>query len=199
MSDSCPPRPIIRTTMSSIPSFCSIIGASYRIGTVLFSMTHSRLTLQNSAILAFTDSSIGSSDLHTMISGKIPAPISSFTECCVGFDLCSPDDLIYGTRVTWMKRQSSLAVSWLICLMASRNGCDSMSPMVPPISVITTSAPVLSPRAYMKDFISFVTCGMICTVDPRYSPFLSFCRTFQKVLPDVRLENLLRSSSMKRS
>ena len=101
--------------------------------------------------------------------------------------------------VCMVQKHFSYKQQWLICLIASRNGCDSMSPMVPPISVITTSAPVLSPRAYMKDFISFVTCGIICTVDPRYSPFLSFCRTFQNVFPDVRLENLLRSSSMKRS
>ncbi len=52
--------------------------------------------------------------------------------------------------------------------MASRNGSDSMSPTVPPISVITTSCSGAKRR--MADLISSVMCGITCTVEPRYSP-----------------------------
>ena len=74
-----------------------------------------------------------------------------------------------------------------------------MSPMVPPISVISTSAPVRSARARMLPFISSVMCGIVCTVLPRYSPRRSFWMTEEYTRPVVRLERLLRSSSMKRS
>ena len=46
--------------------------------------------------------------------------------------------------------------------MASRKGSDSMSPTVPPISTITTSAPSATLRK--ADLISSVTCGITCTV-----------------------------------
>ena len=71
------------------PSFSSISGTSYNIFTVLFCITSSFLTLQNSAIFSFIDSSISFSALHTNISGFIPNDWSSFTECCVGFDFNS--------------------------------------------------------------------------------------------------------------
>ena len=54
-------------------------------------MTAARSTLQKLAILSKMVSSVmGSSVLSTMMSGKMPMPWSSFTECWVGFDLCSP-------------------------------------------------------------------------------------------------------------
>ena len=52
------------------------------------------------------------------------------------------------------------------CLIASKNGRLSISPTVPPISVITTSAPVFA-NEYTLSFIAFVICGITCTVFPR--------------------------------
>ena len=63
------------------PSFSSIIGTSYNIFAVLFCITSSFLTLQNSAIFSFIFSSISFSALHTNISGFIPNDCNSFTEC----------------------------------------------------------------------------------------------------------------------
>ena len=61
----------------------------------------------------------------------------------------------------------------LIWRAASRNGSDSMSPTVPPISTIATSGSphvaAAAPRS-RKAWISFVMCGMTWTVLPRYSP-----------------------------
>lgn len=108
-------------------------------------MTQSGLTLQNSAIFCRLASSSGSSTRAMMIFGMMPTLCSSLTECCVGFVLCSPLDLMYGTSVTWMNRQFSRPASMLTWRMASRNGVDSMSPVVPPISVITMSASVFFP------------------------------------------------------
>ena len=55
--------------------------------------------------------SIGSSERITIMSGEIPMACSSLTECWVGLDLCSPELLRYGTRVTWINRQFSLPCS----------------------------------------------------------------------------------------
>ena len=145
----------------------------------MFSITQSGLTLQNSEIFSLMLSSIGSSDLITIISGDMPIVLSSFTECCVGFDLCSPELFRYGTSVTWMNRQFSFPCSSDTCLIASRNGWLSISPTVPPISVIITSALLVLPTLYMNSLISLVMCGITCTVLPRYSPFLSLLSTFQ--------------------
>jgi hypothetical protein len=50
-------------------------------------------------------------------------------------------------------------------------GCDSMSPTVPPISVMMTSGLGDSSACRrMRRLISSVMCGMTCTVSPRYSP-----------------------------
>ena len=73
-----------------------------------------------------------------------------------------------GTSVRWMKNALSRPISWRNCRMASRNGSDSMSPTVPPISVITTSCSADSLR--MADLISSVMWGITCTVPPRNSP-----------------------------
>jgi hypothetical protein len=51
--------------------------------------------------------------------------------------------------------------------MASRNGSDSMSPTVPPISVMTTSTSAVSPMRRIRCLISSVMCGTTCTVPPR--------------------------------
>ena len=64
---------------------------------------------------------------------------SSLTLCCVGLVFSSCAAAIQGTSVTWTKMQLSRPSSWRIWRMASRNGSDSISPTVPPISTITTS------------------------------------------------------------
>ena len=51
-----------------------------------------------------------------------------------------------------------------------------MSPTVPPTSVITTSTSSFA-SARMRCLISFVMCGMTCTVSPRYSPWRSLAST----------------------
>ena len=71
-----------------------------------------------------------------------------------------------GTSVTWMKHTFWRPASRRNCRMASRNGRISMSPTVPPTSVITTSTSSLASRA-MRRLISSVTWGMTCTVRPR--------------------------------
>ena len=53
------------------------------------------------------------------------------------------------------------------CRIASRNGSDSMSPTVPPISVITTSTSWLSAISVIRFLISSVMCGTTWTVPPR--------------------------------
>ena len=67
------------------------------------------------------------------------------------------------SRPTWLR-------NWRI---ASRNGRLSMSPTVPPISVMTTSTSSDCATRWMRRLISSVTCGITCTVDPRYSPLRS--------------------------
>ena len=60
-------------------------------------------TPQKSEILLNMERSVmGSSARRTMMSGEMPRPWSSFTECWVGFDLCSPEARRYGTSVTWI-------------------------------------------------------------------------------------------------
>jgi len=68
--------------------------------------------------------------------------------------------------------------SHLNCLTASMYGKDSMSPTVPPSSVITISNCPVSPRMRMLRLISSVICGTTCTVYPRYSPSRSLLITF---------------------
>ena len=102
-------------------------------------MTQPKSTLQNSAILRLISSESGRSVRQMRMSGWIPICISSRTECCVGLVLSSPAAAMYGTSVRWMNRAFSRPTSWRNWRIASRNGSDSMSPTVPPISMITTS------------------------------------------------------------
>ena len=74
--------------------FSSMSGASYNTGTVRFSMQHSGETLQNMAIFSRIPTGMGSSTRATMMSGVIPIPCSSLTECCVGLLLNSHEPLI---------------------------------------------------------------------------------------------------------
>jgi hypothetical protein len=73
-------------------------------------------------------------------------------------------------------------LNWRI---ASRNGSDSMSPTVPPISVTTTSQSLASEALLIRSLISFVMCGITWTVDPRYSPRRSFLMTRSQIEPAV--------------
>ena len=102
-----------------------------------------------------------------MMSGWMPISRSSATECCVGLVLSSPTTPIIGTSVTWMYSTLSRPTSLRNWRMASRNGRLSMSPTVPPTSVMSTSASVSLARRCTRLLISLVMCGMTCTVPPR--------------------------------
>ena len=83
--------------------------------------------------------------------------------------------------------------------MASRKGSDSMSPTVPPISTITTSAFDDVAPCVMRALISLVICGITCTVAPRKSPRRSRRMTASYTEPVVMLEVRVSASSVKRS
>ena len=87
-------NPKSRQTTSSIFCSCSISGTSYKDGIVVLLITQSSETLQKSDIFLRISSGIFCSQRVTIISGWIPTPISSFTECCVGFDLNSSEPLM---------------------------------------------------------------------------------------------------------
>ena len=91
---------------------------------------------------------------------------SAATECCVGLVFSSPDGTMYGSSETCRKKHRSRPISCRICRIASRNGSDSMSPTVPPTSVITTCTPG-PPIPRMRALISLVMCGITWTVSPR--------------------------------
>ena len=64
---------------------------------------------------------------------------SAATECWVGLVFSSPDGADVGQQRDVQKKHVSRPISWRIWRIASRNGWDSMSPTVPPTSVMTTS------------------------------------------------------------
>ena len=101
------------------------------------------------------------------MSGWMPMRRSSLTECCVGLVFSSPAWPMYGTSVRWMNMQLRRPTSTGNWRIASRNGSDSMSPTVPPISVMTTSTSFVSAIRRMRCLISSVMCGTTCTVPPR--------------------------------
>ncbi len=128
-------------------------------------MTARSSTLQKRAIFFFISSGIERSARQRRMSGWIPIERSSLTECCVGFVLARRSAAMYGTSVTWTLIALPRPTSWRNWRIASRNGSDSMSPTVPPISTRTTS---LSPATRrMQSLISSVMCGMTWTVLPR--------------------------------
>ena len=96
-------------------------------------------TLVNEAILRRSPSGRGCSLRQTSTSGWMPIERSSLTECWVGLVLSSPAAAMYGTRVRCMNIALSAPRSVRIWRIASRNGSDSMSPTVPPISTRATS------------------------------------------------------------
>ena len=103
---------------------------------------------------------------------------SAATECWVGLVFSSPDGPMYGSSETCRKNTLSRPTSWRTWRAASRNGSDSMSPTVPPISVMTTSTSGPS-IARIRALISLVMCGMTWTVSPRYSPRRSLAMTVE--------------------
>ena len=142
-------------------------------------MIHSSSTPQKRASLAFSDSPRGYSVLHTRISGWIPWLKSCLTLCCAGLVFNSLLIARYTISATWMKSTFSLPLSLPTWRIASINGSLSISPTVPPISVITKSASVALPAAYTLSIIAFVMWGIVCTVPPRYSPLRSLFNTDQ--------------------
>src|SRR6218665_435101 len=107
---------------------------------------------------------------HSRASAWMPISRSFCTVCCVGLVLSSPAVAIQGREVRCTKVLLFAPMRRLIWGTASRNGSDSMSPTVPPISTIATSTatgvPMPAPRC-MNSWISLVTWGMTCTVLPR--------------------------------
>ncbi|MCY1462665.1 hypothetical protein D9M71_804650 [compost metagenome] len=95
----------------------------------------------------------------------MPIERSSLTECWVGLVFNSPAAAMNGTSVRCMNSAFSGPRSVRTWRIASRNGSDSMSPTVPPISTSATSKP--SVASSMQRRISSVICGMTCTVAPR--------------------------------
>ena len=110
----------------------------------------------------------------------MPISRSFCTLCCVGLVFSSPAIGMNGTSVRCTKQHEPRPSRRFICRAASTNGSDSMSPTVPPISTIATSVlpshAAFAPRS-MNSWISLVTCGITCTVLPRYSPRRSFLIT----------------------
>ena len=74
-----------------------------------------------------------------------------------------------------------------------------MSPTVPPISTITTSALDDVAACRIRSLISLVMWGMTCTVAPRKSPRRSRRMTASYTLPVVMFDVRVRASSVKRS
>ena len=136
------------------------------VGTVVAPMTARSSTLQKVAIFCFISRLRERSERHSRMSAWIPMESSSLTECWVGLVFSSCAAAIQGTSVRWMKTVFSRPSSWRIWRMASRNGSDSMSPTVPPISTMVTSAP-FDETLRMAFLISLVTWGITWTVLPR--------------------------------
>ncbi len=130
-------------------------------------MTASGRTLQNMAIFLLTSWSMGCSARQRMTSGAIPISRSFATLCWVGFVFSSSAALMKGTSVAWMKATFSWPTSSLNWRRASRKGSPSMSPVVPPISVMMMSMSSRSATSWMRFLITSVTCGMTWTVAPR--------------------------------
>ena len=103
------------------------------------SITARRSTLQNRAIFSHSSFGISFSVRQISTSGWMPILRSSCTLCCVGLVFSSPAAFRYGTSVRWMNRQFCLPTSRANWRIASKYGIPSMSPTVPPISVMTTS------------------------------------------------------------
>ena len=154
-----------RSTISSTSSPANMTGTWYTDLTSRAVITAFTSTSVKRAIFSFISCEMKRSQRHSRISGWMPRARSSFTLCWVGLVFSSWAAAINGTSVTCTNRVLSRPCSWRIWRMASRNGNDSMSPTVPPISTITTSTSCAT--FFMAALISLVTCGITCTVLPR--------------------------------
>lgn len=140
--------------------------------------TASSSTSHISEILRLMACGTSRSARSTIASGWMPMLRSAATECWVGLVFSSPEGPMYGSRETCTKNTLSRPTSWRTWRTASRNGSDSMSPTVPPTSVITTSTSSVAIRR-IRDLISLVMWGMTWTVSPRYSPRRSLAMTVE--------------------
>ena len=122
----------------------------------------------NSAIFSRMSRPSGSSQRHMTMSGWMPIRRSSCTECWVGLVFSSPACPRNGHQreVDEHAAVAARASEWN-WRSASRKGSDSMSPTVPPISVITMSTSADSATRRMRFLISSVMCGITWTVPPR--------------------------------
>ena len=167
----CPPCSCITS------GTCQMLDTSHR-----FKM-QSGVTWQKSASLSSTACSRGSLLLQASMCGESPAERQRLHGCCVGFVFCSPTAPTTGTSETWMRQKFSDPTRHWNWRSASMNGIDSMSPTVPPSSMMHTSGgsgwpstEICATRS-IHSWISSVTCGITCTVLPRYSPLRSFAMT----------------------
>mmetsp|Transcript_88811 Transcript_88811/g.250588 ORF Transcript_88811/g.250588 Transcript_88811/m.250588 type:complete len:286 (-) Transcript_88811:618-1475(-) len=112
----------------------------------------------------------GSALRQTIRSGCTPAASRALTECCVGFVFCP---LMSGMYEQWHHANELSGRLNLNCLSASMKGMDSMSPTVPPSSIMQIWGrrvlPSTGTRAARSShsMIAPVTCGMTCTVFPK--------------------------------
>lgn len=128
-----------RSFRNSMTPFCSISnGTWYMELRSCMHITWSGSTWQKLLIFCFTSTPMGFSDRQTIRSGLRPHPRSSLTELCVGFVLGSPVALGSGTRDTCARQKFSRFTRNWNCLKASTKGMPSMSPMVPPSSMMQT-------------------------------------------------------------
>ncbi len=121
-------------------------------------------TFVNKAILALSSLEISISQRARITSAAIPIERNSLTECWVGFVLISLAAFRYGTSVRCINI-ACRPYSTPSCRIASRKGSDSISPTVPPISIMATSKPSAAFTTFF--LISSVMCGITCTVPPR--------------------------------
>mmetsp|Transcript_6492 Transcript_6492/g.19583 ORF Transcript_6492/g.19583 Transcript_6492/m.19583 type:complete len:226 (-) Transcript_6492:324-1001(-) len=180
-------------------------GTCQMLDTSLRFITWVGLTWQKSASFSFTLCSRGSLLLQAKKVGVIPTDLSTWTLCCVGLVFCSPTTPRTGTRLTCTVHTSwASCLNWN-CLKASRKGPDSMSPTVPPSSMMHTSGVWPDPSTGMWATLSIqfwmasVRCGTTCTVLPRNAPSLSFSITDWKIFPVVMLWSLVSVIPMNRS
>mmetsp|Transcript_128515 Transcript_128515/g.333152 ORF Transcript_128515/g.333152 Transcript_128515/m.333152 type:complete len:285 (-) Transcript_128515:671-1525(-) len=122
------------------------------------------------AIFFFVDSSRGRALRQTMTSGCTPSASKAFAECCVGLVFWP---LMSGTYEQWTharERSSKLNLSWR---SASMNGMDSISPTVPPSSIMQICGRSVLPSTgtcaarSIHSTIAPVMCGITCTVLPK--------------------------------
>ncbi len=140
--------------------------------------TASSSTSHISEILRLMAVGTSRSQRSTMASGCTPMLRSAATECWVGLVFSSPEGPMYGSSEMCTTNTLSRPTSWRTWRTVSRKGSDSMSPTVPPTSVITTSTSSVAMRR-MRCLISLVMCGMTWTVSPRYSPRRSLAMTVE--------------------